>query len=221
MLTPGDNDWTDCDRASNGGFNSRESLDHERQLFYATLFTLGQHRLHEEVQTAALCLDAGSNKVPCVENRRFTLRGVTYVVLNIQGSCNNLCDTNPDPAECAARNAADIAWLHESFAEARARNSSAVMLISQADPGFDATDATRGPVRDAKTLVETDFLPTSDPAYKGVTSPLIRTPDGSHDFLIALRQEVIAFNKPVAYVHGDSHYFRIDKSFLSIRWDSG
>jgi hypothetical protein len=25
---------------------------------------------------------------------------------------------------------------------------------------------------------------------------------------------VIAFRKPVAYVHGDSHYFRIDKPFL-------
>jgi hypothetical protein len=28
-----------------------------------------------------------------------------------------------------------------------------------------------------------------------------------------LRTEVIAFRKPVAYVHGDSHYFRIDKPF--------
>jgi hypothetical protein len=27
--------------------------------------------------------------------------------------------------------------------------------------------------------------------------------------------EVIAFRKPVAYVHGDSHYFRVDKPFLS------
>src|SRR5215470_10446830 len=33
MLTPGDNDWTDCDRPSNGGFNSLERLDHERQVF--------------------------------------------------------------------------------------------------------------------------------------------------------------------------------------------
>ena len=33
MLTPGDNDWTDCDRPANGGFNSRERLDHERQVF--------------------------------------------------------------------------------------------------------------------------------------------------------------------------------------------
>ena len=31
---------------------------------------------------------------------------------------------------------------------------------------------------------------------------------------LALRDQVIAFEKPVAYVHGDSHYFRIDKPFL-------
>jgi len=29
-----------------------------------------------------------------------------------------------------------------------------------------------------------------------------------------LREEVITFRKPVAYVHGDSHYFRVDKPFL-------
>ena len=45
MLTPGDNDWTDCDRPSNGGFASLERLDHERRLFFATPFSLGRHRL--------------------------------------------------------------------------------------------------------------------------------------------------------------------------------
>jgi hypothetical protein len=71
------------------------------------------------------------------------------------------------------------------------------MLISQADPGFDATDPTRSPVRNAKSLVETDGQP-----------------DGFHDFLVALRDQTIAFRRPVAYVHGDSHYFRVDKPFL-------
>ena len=33
-------------------------------------------------------------------------------------------------------------------------------------------------------------------------------------FLVALRLQVIAFERPVAYVHGDSHYFRVDKQFL-------
>src|SRR5215475_11282811 len=38
IFTPGDNDWTDCDRPSNGGFNSLERLDHERQVFFSTRF---------------------------------------------------------------------------------------------------------------------------------------------------------------------------------------
>jgi hypothetical protein len=196
IFTPGDNDWTDCDRASNGGFNSRERLDYERQLFFSTPYTLGQHKLLQEVQTAALCLGV-NGPVPCVENRRWTYGGVTYATLNVQGSCNNLCDTDPDPTEWAARNAADIEWLKETFAEATANGSAAVMLISQADPGWDLTDGTRAPLRDPKTLAETDGQP-----------------DGFQAFLSALRDEVIAFRKPVAYVNGDSHYMRIDKPFL-------
>src|SRR5580765_7826462 len=34
MFTPGDNDWTDCDRPANGGFNSLERLNYERTLFF-------------------------------------------------------------------------------------------------------------------------------------------------------------------------------------------
>jgi hypothetical protein len=196
MFTPGDNDWVDCDRPSNGGYKSLERLDFERKLFFSTPYSLGQRRLKQEVQAA-----------PYVENRRWTLKGVTYVTLNVQGSCNNLCDTNPDPAEYKARNAANIAWMKESFAVAKARNSAAVMIIAQADPGWDLSDVTRAPLRDPKTLAETDNLPASDPAGP------IKAPDGFQTYLLALRAEVIAFKKPVAYVHGDSHYQRIDKPF--------
>jgi hypothetical protein len=197
IFTPGDNDWTDCDRPSNGGFSSLERLDHERLVFFSTPFSLGQHHLFQQVQLTPTCLGV-SGDVPCVENRRWRVGGVTYATLNIQGSCNNLCDTAPDAAEYAARNAADIAWMQETFAEAKEHHSAAVMLISQGDPGFDATDATRGPVRNPKTLAETDGQP-----------------DGFQTFLLALRDEVVAFEKPVAYVHGDSHYFRVDKPFLN------
>jgi len=196
MFTTGDNDWTDCDRPANGGFSSRERLDHERQVFFKTPFSLGQHRLRQEVQSASLCLGV-NGPTPCVENRRWTLGGVTYVTLNVQGSCNNLCDTAPDPAEWSARTQANIAWLRESFRFAAARESVAVMIVTQADPGWDLTDGTRAPLRDPKTLAETDAQP-----------------DGFQDYLLALRDEVIAFRRPVAYVHGDSHYFRIDKPLL-------
>jgi len=192
MFTPGDNDWTDCDRPSNGGFSSVERLDHEREVFFSTPFSLGQHRMRQKVQIALLCLGV-SGPVPCVENRRWTVGGVTYVTLNIQGSCNNLCDSAPDPAEWSARNEANVAWMQETFDEATVRGSAAIMLISQANPGWDLSDPTRAPLRDPRTLAETS------------------APDGFQEFLSALRDEVIAFRKPVAYVHGDSHYFRVDK----------
>ncbi len=184
MFTPGDNDWTDCDR---GPFNSNERLAFERQQFFSTPYSFGQHKLKQEVQAA-----------PYVENRRWTIGRVTYATLNIQGSCNNLCDTAPDPSEYAARNAADIQWLHDTFAEAKTKRSAAVMIVFQADPGWDGSDATRAPTRDPLTLAENDGQP-----------------DGFHDFLSALRDETIAFRRPVVAVHGDSHYFRIDKPLES------
>ena len=52
VFTPGDNDWTDCDRPANGAFNSRERRDRKRALFFSTPFSLGQHRMRQEVQTA-------------------------------------------------------------------------------------------------------------------------------------------------------------------------
>ena len=60
VFTPGDNDWTDCDR--NPGVNSAERLDFERKVLFSTPFTLGRHRLRQEVQDA-----------PYVENRRWSL----------------------------------------------------------------------------------------------------------------------------------------------------
>ena len=196
VFTPGDNDWTDCDRPSNGGFSSLERLDYERLIMFSTPFSLGQHRMRMQVQTEALCLGV-AGLVPCVENRRWTVGGVTYATLNIQGSCNNLCDTAPSTPEFLARNHANITWMHETFDAATDRHSAAIMFITQADPGWDQSDVTRGPLRDPKTLAQTDGQP-----------------DGYVDFLLALRDEVVAFRKPVAYVHGDSHYFRVDKPFL-------
>jgi hypothetical protein len=196
MFTPGDNEWTDCDRASNGGFNSLERLDHERQVFFNTSLSMGQRPMRQEVQSTPLCLGV-NGPVACVENRRWTVGKVTYVTVNVPGSCNNLCDTAPNPAEFAARNAANIQWLKDSFAAAVQRKSAAVMIVSQADPGWDKSDPTRAPLRDPQTLVETDGAA-----------------DGYKDFLAALREQVTAFKRPVAYVHGDSHYYRVDKPFL-------
>ncbi len=192
-FTPGDNDWTDCDATA--GYSSLERLDHERAVFFSTDTTLGQNQLTQKVQATPACLGV-DGPTPCVENRMWVYRGVVYATLNIQGSCNNLCGEAPDPAEYAARNDADIAWMRRAFATATKRDAAAVMLISQADPGWDESDVTRAPLRDPETLVETGD-----------------SQDGYRSFLLALRDQVIAFRRPVAYVNGDSHYLRIDKPF--------
>jgi hypothetical protein len=87
-----------------------------------------------------------------------------HIVVNIPGSCNNLCDTAPDPAEYDARNQANIAWMRETFEHAIEHHWSAVMLISQANLGWDLADDTRAPLRDPKTLVEKLLLMWTPPA---------------------------------------------------------
>jgi hypothetical protein len=54
------------------------------------------------------------------------------------------------------------------------------MIIWQADPGWDDSDVTRAPLREPKTLAETDGAP-----------------DGCQDLLVGLRDETISFRVTV------------------------
>ncbi len=184
MYTPGDNEWTDCDRPSNGGYDSRERLQHIRETMLNTPYSFGQHRIRLQVQEA-----------PYVENRRWEIGRVTYATLHVVGSDND-CEgdtTFGHPDECRPREAATIQWMRDTFAQAKSHGSAAVMFFMQANPGWDMDDPNRAPVRDPKTLAPTT--------------------DGFSKTLQALREETIAFRRPVAMVHGDSHYPRVDKPF--------
>lgn len=179
IYTPGDNEWTDCDRANNGAYSSRERLEYIRATLFDSPDSFGQRQIRLEHQAA-----------PYVENTRWRRGRVAYAALHVVGTDNNLGEPGPDPAEWEARDRATNAWMRETFDKAKASAAAAVLLVIQANPGFDAADATRSPSRDPRTLL---------PA------------DGFHNFLRALREETVAFGKPVVLVHGDSHYFRIDK----------
>src|SRR5215470_18779091 len=103
IFTPGDNDWTDCDRKSLGadGRNSLQELDNERRLFFKTPYTLGQTTFLQEVQATPLCKgfatandNLGPNSdvtktqtatytnVPCAENRRWIVGRVMYATIS-------------------------------------------------------------------------------------------------------------------------------------------
>jgi hypothetical protein len=178
IYVPGDNEWTDCHRANNGAFEPMERLTFLRSLFFPDDESLGQRRLTLERQSA------DPTYATYREHVRWSVHNVLFAGLHIVGSNNNLGRTPAADAEFRERNAATLAWLRETFAVARAENQKGVMLVIQANPGFE--------------------LP-----------PGQRT--GFNDFLAALEAETIAFGRPVVLVHGDSHYFRIDKPMIGTR----
>jgi hypothetical protein len=188
IYTPGDNEWTDCDRPAAGGYDSEERLRFIRENLFDTQRSFGRREMRLSVQ-----------EEPHVESRRWQLGGVTYATLHVVGSDNN-CEgdtTAPDPGECRPRETATIEWMRETFVQAKRNRAVAVMLFTQANPGWDANDPNRAPVRDPRTLA-----PTTDGYFETVS---------------ALRQETTAFRRPVAVVQGDSHYARIDKPLLDER----
>lgn len=170
----GDNEWTDCHRANNGGYDPLERLQRLRAMFTAGNTSLGEERMTLERQSE----DAAYS--PFRENIRWVRGDVLFVGLHIVGSNNNRGRTAEADAEYAARNAANLAWLTGSFGHAKQNNYRAIMLIMQANPAFE--------------LAEGNAMRT-----------------GFDDILAALRSETVGFEKPVVLVHGDSHYFRIDK----------
>jgi hypothetical protein len=198
IYVPGDNEWTDCHRLNNGGYNNLERLDHIRRTMFVTPSSFGQKTLLLEHQ--------GSLGGLYAENTRWIYARVVYVGLNIPGSNNNkvnsdtectnksartLAQCAADNAEYAARDAANIEWLHESFKVAKANQALAVMIIIQADPSFD--------------LPETeDFDERTLPGF-----------DGYDNFLAALVVETQAFDGQVVLVHGDTHFFKVDKPLIN------
>jgi hypothetical protein len=198
VYVPGDNEWTDCHRVNNGGFDTLERLSHLRRVMFPTTNSLGQTAMALEHQ--------GKVGEKFVENTRFSHGGVVFVGINMPGSNNNVvlnaqeCKVKSarTPAQCDAANAeylerdgANVAWLAESFAQAKAVHAMGVVLVVQADPGFD--------------LPETEDVDES-------AAPSV---SGYRNFMSALVTQTEQFAGQVLFVHGDTHYFKVDKPLYS------
>ena len=177
VYVPGDNEWTDCHRANNGGYDPLERLSKLREMFFAGDRSLGR-------RTLKLARQSNEPRYALYrENVRWTHGDVVFVGLNVPGSNNNLGRTPAMDAEYRDRNAANLVWMQEAFDFARQQEAKGIMLVIQANPGFELA-----------------------PTHGNRT--------GYNDFLAALQSETLAFGRPVVLVHGDSHYFRIDKPMV-------
>ena len=122
ILTPGDNDWTDCDAESAGGFDPIERLNALRRLFFGTPQTLGG---------ATMAVTRQSTAFP--ENALWTHEGVVFATINVPGPHNDLVMDKARAIEAIERTTADTAWIARAFALARERRAHAVVLAFQID----------------------------------------------------------------------------------------
>jgi hypothetical protein len=174
----GDNEWTDCHREKAGKFDPRERLAKVRELAFAKPEqSLGKKPMAVESQSVAMPKFA-----KFVENQRFVKNGVLFVNVHVVGSNNGFETVDPAAAvEYFERNAANIAWLDDSFAKAKATDAKGVVVFFQADPF------------DTKQSYEADM-------------PLA---SGFVGFVKAMERGAKTFDRPILAIHGDNHVLEL------------
>lgn len=171
ILTPGDNDWTDCRRKSNGAMDPQERLARLRQVFFATRQSLGRSRIETALQDQ--CLAPPVDGCGCAahpENRAWTHGGVRFVTLNIPGSDNNMGFDAAGDAEARCRNEANRQWLERAVRESGAAGTRALVVAVQADPW------------DTAKPVYQDFLAQMEAAARLLAKPVLFVHGDSHTY---------------------------------------
>ena len=129
IYTPGDNDWTDCYRLSNGNYDPIERLSTLREMFFFNETSLGQKPLRLVSQA-----QLQQNNSEYVENKRWVHDDVLFVTLHIVGSNNNFEARSPEAtSEFFERDAANIAWIRAAFDLAQQKNYKAIVFAFQAN----------------------------------------------------------------------------------------
>ncbi len=139
VLTPGDNEWTDCHRPAAGGYLPTERLRAVREVFFPEPGrTGGRHRMR--VQTQA----DDPRHAAYVENVLFERSHVVFATVHVVGSENGLVPWSGLPggdrpaerlAEFNARRAAALDWIDTTFDRAKVSGAAGVLLMMQAEPG--------------------------------------------------------------------------------------
>jgi hypothetical protein len=130
IYTPGDNEWTDCHRWTNGGYDAVERLSRLRAMFFPDNYSLGQRKLALQRQSM------NSRYARYRENCRWQMNGILFVTINVPGSNNNFGRSIESDAEYAERGDANKQWLKEAFEKARTKSMLGLAIFFQANPGF-------------------------------------------------------------------------------------
>jgi hypothetical protein len=119
------------------------------------------------------------------EHMRWRAGGMLFITPDVQGSNNNFGRTPAMDQEYRERMRAVFAWMDEAEALVKRDNLAGLCILVQADPDFE---------------------------HRFGTSKS-RDTDGFADFrdkLAAMAQDLGNLGKPLLFVHGDSHRYRLD-----------
>ena len=138
VLTPGDNEWTDCHRESTGQYLPTERLWRLRQVFFPRRgLTLGETPVD-------LVTQADQRRFwPYKENMLWQAHQVVFSTVHVVGSNNDLApwDELPDGdkplvrgAEYRSRLRAALDWVDQTFETAEANDAAGVVLTIHGNP---------------------------------------------------------------------------------------
>lgn len=208
IFVPGDNEWTDCHRANNGSYDPLERLAKLREIFFQGNKSLGQRTLDLTRQSEQ------PQYVKFRENVRWNYGDVMFVGLNIPGSNNNFGRTPEADAEYFERNTANLAWMQEAFEIAKHDNSKGVMLIIQANPGFELS-----PTAPNRTGYN-DFLAALEAETLAFTKPVVLVHGDTHSFQInkplfssKSKRRIENFTRVETFGSPDVHWVQVTVDF--------
>ncbi len=127
FYTPGDNDWTDCDRESTGApVSELERLE-----------TIRAEMFSDRPDVPSEWNVVYQDGTP--ENAQWSMDDVVFATLHVVGTNNGrdsifLDDVADARAEVTARDRANTAWLDFTFERARRTDAKAIVLFQHADP---------------------------------------------------------------------------------------
>lgn len=207
ILTPGDNEWTDCHRENNGSYDPLDRLALLRRTFFSTDESLGAKKIKVFRQSE------DPRYTLYRENAIWTEGNVVFATLHIIGSNNNLGRTALQDQEYTARNIANLDWLQTVFSLARDGGFGGVVLTMQADPPFPR--GSDGVVLKPDTGF-TDFIFNLEQQAIVFGKPILIIHGDTHAFrydkpMVAARTNAVIENVYRLIVPGssDSHWVRV------------
>jgi hypothetical protein len=129
IYTPGDNEWTDCNREAAGKYDPLERLTLLRKMFFKDSESLGQKKIPLYSQSSI------PEFARYVENVAWTHGGVQFATVHLVGTNNNFKGT--DNTEFIEREKANLAWIDEIYD--RASDKAGLVMFTQADMFYNRT----------------------------------------------------------------------------------